>query len=130
MKKIIPALGAFTLALALLASVAVMVASPADARGRKGGGTTTPPPTGGCTVSPNPVAKGATFTVAGSGYGAGRFLTLAITSGGGTSYVWTQANLSGSFSATSRVSTAGSNSVKVHDSVTGSQVGGCSFSSY
>ena len=133
MKKIIPALGALTLALAMLVSVAVMVAAPAEgARGGKrgGGGSTTPPPSLGCTVSPNPVAVKTVFTITGSGYGASQYLTLVITSSGGTSYRWVQASLSGSFTTASVVSTTGSNTIKVHDSVTGTLVGGCSFSSY
>ena len=134
MKKIMPALGAFTLAMALLVSVAVMVAAPADAaRGGKrgGGGSTTPPPTGGCTVSPNPVAANATFLITGGGYGSGQFLTLVITSSSGTSYRWVQASVpGGTFTTAAVVYTAGSNSVKVHDSVTGTLIGGCSFSSY
>jgi len=110
-------------------SLFAVSATPAlAARGGKSGGTTTV--SGGCAVNPNPVAAGTQFTVTGSNYGAGRYLTLAIGSAGGTSYVWTQADGAGNFSAASRVSTTGSNTVKVHDSVGGKLLGSCSFSSY
>jgi hypothetical protein len=128
-KKLIPFIGSLAFALVMLIGIAALT-TPAEAKGRRGGGTTSPPPTGTCSVSPNPVAANADFTLSGGGYGSGEYLTVAITSGGGVSYRWTQANSSGSFSLVARVFTAGSNSVKVYDSVSGAQVGGCSFSSY
>ena len=112
--------------------LAAAVASPAEAArgGKGGGGSTTPPPSGTCSVNPNPVAKGVTFAITGSGYGAGRYVTLAVSSGSGITYLWAQADSTGTFRSSSRVSTAGSNSVKVHDSIGGALIGSCSFSSY
>jgi hypothetical protein len=133
MKRTFPVVGSIALAIAVLVAIAAVVATPVGAakggkRGGGGGGTT--PVTGGCTVNPNPVAVYGDFTVSGSGYAPGQYVTLVITSSGGTSYRWAQADSSGSWSAVSRVYTAGSNSVRVHDSITGTQIGGCSFSSY
>lgn len=112
-------------------SLFAVSATPAlAARGGKSGGGNTVTASKTCQVSPNPVAAGAWFTVTGSNYGPGQGLTLAINSTGGTSYVWTIADSAGNFSATSRVSTTGSNTVKVHASLGGALLGSCSFSSY
>ena len=119
------------LALAIIVCAAAVVATPADAArgGKRGGGSGTTPVTGGCTVNPNPVAVATDFTVSGTG-APGQYVTVVVVSATGTGYRWAQANSSGAWSVVSRVFSTGSNSVKVHDSITSAQIGSCSFSSY
>jgi len=118
------------IASALVVSVLAFGATPALAGkgGKPGSGGST---SGGssCSVTPNPVAASAPFVISGR-YGPNQYLTLAITSGGGTSFVWTQADANGNLSKTWQVHTRGSNSIKVHNSSNNAVLGTCSFSTY
>lgn len=82
-----------------------------------------------CVVTPNPVAASVPFVISGR-YGPYQYLTLAIASSGGTSFVWTRADANGYLSKIWLVHTRGSNSVKVYDSSTSTLLGSCGFSTY
>jgi hypothetical protein len=114
-------------AVSLLAFGATPALAAKGGKPSSGGSTTT---SATCAVSPNPVAAGAQFVISGSKFAPSQFLTLAIKSAAGTSFVWTQADANGNLSKAWQVQTAGSNSVKVYNSTNNALLATCGFTSY
>jgi len=80
--------------------------------GDKGGRTRTV--TGTCSVSPNPVANGAQYTISGTGYNPGQMLDVFSGDGG---IVFAQANGDGNFTTWDRASflNTGTKTVNVYE---------------
>lgn len=103
------------------------LAGPALAGKPTGGSTST---TGSCSVTPNPVAVGANYTISGSKLGAGRFVNFHVTDAGGTTVFNRQSDSSGNASVTWHSYYRGTSSVRIDD-VSGRKavtVARCSFS--
>jgi hypothetical protein len=96
------------LVLALLSGTAF-----AGRGGSKNGGTTS---TGSCTVTPNPVAVGANYTIYGKSLGANRLVNVQIQDVAGTTVFNLATNSLGSVSVTWHSYWTGTSKVTIYDS--------------
>jgi len=85
---------------------------------------------GACSVTPNPTAVGATFTVSGTGLTPGEMIDVYVANWHGGTWYFAGVSSTGSFSATGWADWAGTQTVSVYDmyATRGGVLASCSFS--
>lgn len=116
----------FVVIFGFVAGVAVFksFAAPANGKGGSGGSTS-----GSCSVSPNPVAVGAQWTVTGSNLGANAIVDVLITDSAATTAFNIQADASGNLTDTWHSYNTGTSKVTMKEASHNKQVtvANCSF---
>jgi hypothetical protein len=105
------------------ASVASLVIAPTAAQARATSGTAS----GSCSVAPNPVAVGSTYTVSGAHLPAGQIVSLTITDPKGTQWGSVRTTSTGTLIYSGQASNAGSYSVRITGGSKGSLLATCGF---
>ena len=84
---------------------------------------------GSCSVAPNPVAVGATWTMSGSNLGASKNFTVTVSDAGGTQYFFLASTSTGTMTFSWHSYYAGTSSVAIVDASgrKASTVASCSF---
>jgi len=100
--------------LALLVVGVLMISPAAASKGDKGGGPVRRTGSETCSVTPNPVANGTQYTIAGSGYKPGQMLDVFVGDGG---IVFAQANGDGVFTTWNRAAflSTGTKQINVYE---------------
>lgn len=99
--------------------------------GKPGGGGSTGGSSGTCSVTPNPVAVGADYTVKGSNLGANRYVNVNVSDAVGTTTFFAQTDGAGSVTVVWHAYRSGTSTVKITDNSTkrtsGTVLASCSF---
>jgi hypothetical protein len=108
------------------AAIGSVVIAPTAARARPSAGAGTA--SGTCSVTPNPVAVLATYTVSGSHLPAGQIVSVTITDPAGTQWGSVRTTSTGTLTYAGQASVAGSYSVRITGGTKGSLLATCGFS--